>query len=306
MTHETGLDTAYPTLAALITDGTRSEVRTRSMAVFGIGIGMSFIVALIAGPVIAAFAGVPALFWIAAVLAIVGAAMLRLMPAEIERPAVPPSWNLRPALRPDLLRLDFYVFLLHAILTASFVALPFLFVDRLELAVTDHWKMYIGALLLSLGGTIPLIIRDERQGKGSTIGIAVSLMLAGQQKKNVEIVAEGRWLPSVADALRMLGTFLLALLAWVFFRAASLGDAFRYLGAIFGGPFSTGEHGRLVLPALFCLVLLVTEWSGRAKQHTLQADGAPRFVRWPVYVVVLFAILLLGNFTEQAFIYFQF
>jgi predicted MFS family arabinose efflux permease len=83
-------------------------------------------------------------------------------------------------LRPELLRVDTYVFLLHAILTASFVALPFLLVNRLELPVTDHWKMYVGALLLSLAGTIPLIVRDERQGKGSTIGIAVTLMLIGQ------------------------------------------------------------------------------------------------------------------------------
>ena len=65
-------------------------------------------------------------------------------------------------------------------MTASFVAIPLLFVDRLELAVTDHWKMYIGALLVSLAGTSPLIIRDERQGKGATIGIAVTLILAGQ------------------------------------------------------------------------------------------------------------------------------
>ena len=167
------------TLAALITDGTRAEVRTRSMAVFGIGIGMSFIVALIAGPVIAAFAGVPALFWIAAVLAIFGALMLKLVPTDIERPVAPPSWNLRPALRPDLLRLDFYVFLLHAILTASFVALPFLLSSSLDMPVTEHWKVYVGALLLSLAGTVPLIIRDDRQGKASTIGIAVALIMAG-------------------------------------------------------------------------------------------------------------------------------
>ena len=38
----------------------------------------------------------------------------------------------------------------------------------------------MGALLLSLAGTIPLIIRDERQGKGSTISIAVALLLAGE------------------------------------------------------------------------------------------------------------------------------
>lgn len=167
------------TLAALITDATREQVRTRSMAVFGIGIGLSFLVALIAGPAIAAYAGVPALFWLAAALAIVGAALLKLIPGNIERPAAPRAWNLRPALRADLLRLDFYVFLLHTMLTASFVALPFLLSSTLALPITSHWKIYVGALLVSLLGTVPLILRDERQGKDSTLSVAVLLVLAG-------------------------------------------------------------------------------------------------------------------------------
>jgi MFS family permease len=168
------------TLTALIADATRDGVRTRSMAVFGIGVGGAFMMAMIFGPLFSARFGVPALFLFAACLAVVAAVLLVALPGGVERPAAPRQWNFRPAFRPELLRVDVYVFLLHAILTASFVALPFLFVERLELAVTDHWKMYVGALLLSLGGTIPLIIRDERQGKGMTIGIAVSLMLAGQ------------------------------------------------------------------------------------------------------------------------------
>jgi len=47
------------TLTALLADSTREEVRTRSMAVYGIAIGSSFVIALIFGPVIAAAGGVP-------------------------------------------------------------------------------------------------------------------------------------------------------------------------------------------------------------------------------------------------------
>ena len=168
------------TLTALIADATREQVRTRSMAFFGIGIGMSFMLALIVGPVIAGLIGVPGLFWFAAILAVTAGLLLAGLPKGIERPATPRNWNLLPAFRPDLLRLDLYVFLLHAILTASFVALPFLFANRLELPVTDHWKLYVGALLLSLIGTVPLIIKDERKGKAATIGIAVALLFIGE------------------------------------------------------------------------------------------------------------------------------
>jgi len=167
------------TLTALISDATRDVVRTRSMAVFGIGIGLSFMVAMVAGPLLAAHFGVKALFWIAAGLAGVAAALLGLLPA-VPRPARRESWSLLPAFRADLLRLDFYVFLLHTVMTATFVALPFLLTDRLELALTDHWKMYVGALLVSLFVTIPMIMADHHQGRGRLIGIAVTLLLAAQ------------------------------------------------------------------------------------------------------------------------------
>ena len=167
------------TLTALITDATREEVRTRSMAVFGIGIGLSFMLAMVAGPLIAAQLGVRSLFWIAAGLTVVAGLLLGLLP-EIPRPARRESWSLLPAFRADLLRIDFYVFLLHTIMTATFVALPFLLNDRLQMALTDHWKMYVGALLLSLVITVPMIMKDEHRGRGRLIGLAVTLLLVAQ------------------------------------------------------------------------------------------------------------------------------
>lgn len=167
------------TLTALITDVTREQVRTRSMAIFGIGIGVSFMLAMVMGPLLAAKFGVQSLFWTAAVLAIVAGLLLKLIP-DIPRATRTSSWSLVPAFRADLLRIDFYVFLLHAIMTATFVALPFLLSRRLELALTDHWKLYIGSLLLSLIITVPLIIKDDYRGRGRLIGVAVSLILTAQ------------------------------------------------------------------------------------------------------------------------------
>lgn len=168
------------TLTALVADVTRVELRTRSMAIFGVAIGASFIVAMIFGPWFSASFGVPALFGFAVVVAAAAAALLLALPQNIERPEAPRRWDFRPALRPELLRLDFYVFLLHAILTASFVALPFLLSSRLQMPVTAHWKIYVGAIVVSLLGTVPLIVRDEHQGKGKTIGVAVCLLLFGE------------------------------------------------------------------------------------------------------------------------------
>jgi MFS family permease len=167
------------TLTALISDATREEVRTRSMAVFGVGIGMSFMIAMVAGPLIAGQFGVQSLFWVAAVLAIVAALMLRFLP-NIPQPTRRESWSIVPAFRSDLLRIDFYVFLLHAIMTATFVALPFLLTDRLGMALTEHWKIYVGALLVSLLIAVPMIMNDHHQGRGRLIGLAVTLVIAAQ------------------------------------------------------------------------------------------------------------------------------
>jgi len=168
------------TLTALLADATREEMRTRSMAFLGIGIGSSFLLALIIGPMIAAATGVRSLFFLAAGLAAFAGLLLTLLPRGIQRPEQSERGRLKDAFRADLLRLDVYIFLLHALLTASFVALPFLLRNSLGVALDSHWKIYIGALLTSLIGTVPLIVADERQGKRLTVLFAILLLTIGQ------------------------------------------------------------------------------------------------------------------------------
>ncbi len=231
------------TLTALLADATREEMRTRTMAVFGIAIGSSFMLALIIGPVIAAAAGVRTLFWLAAILAGVAALLLFLLPRGIEKPAQRPDHSIAAAFRPDLLQLDFYIFILHAILTASFVALPFLLRNELQLLLVDHWQIYIGALLASLLGTVPLILADERRGKSSTITTAIVLLLAGQF--TLAIAGFNLTIVFVALAVFFAGfNFLeaglparLSICAAGELRGASLGvfSSSQFLGAFAGG-----------------------------------------------------------------------
>jgi MFS family permease len=230
------------TLAALIADATRIEVRTRSMAIFGIGIGASFMIAMIAGPLLAANFGVSSLFWIAAVLTVVAGLLLKLLPGipPVQRSA---SWSLRPALRQDLLRIDFYVFLLHTMMTATFVALPFLLTRKLEMPLTDHWKIYVGALSVSLVFAVPMIMKDNRRGSARLIGIAVSLLLIAQ----LVLTFLGSTVTAVFLALVLyFGGFnfleaslpaRLSLLADDDLRGASLGvfSSAQFLGAFIGG-----------------------------------------------------------------------
>jgi MFS family permease len=167
------------TLTALIADVTRVEVRTRSMAVLGIGIGLAFIVAMVFGPWFAAYFGVSALFGFGVVAALLAAGLLLGVPIPAASPRRS-TGNFKQALKPALLRIDGYVFLLHTILVATFVALPFVLGEQLNVAKTAQWQVYIGAIVLSLAGTVPLILADERQGKTRTMTIAVVLLLAAE------------------------------------------------------------------------------------------------------------------------------
>ena len=204
---------------------------------------VSFLLALIIGPVIAGQSGVRSLFWLAAMCAAVAAALLIFLPRHIERPKVKTGSPWSAALRPELLRLDFYVFLLHALLTATFVALPFLLRNQLDLALTEHWKIYIGAIVLSLAGTIPLILADDRRGKRGTIGLSVGLVFSGLL---ILAFAGAAVMPVfIAIAIFFAGfNFLeaglparLSILADGELRGASLGvfSSSQFLGAFVGG-----------------------------------------------------------------------
>ena len=166
-------------LVAFLADATRETVRTRSMAIYGIGFGVAFMLAVIAGPAIAASAGVEGVFWVAAGAALLAVVLVLSLP-RVAHPTRQVTFSLLPAFRPALLKLDLYVFLLHAILTASFVALPFVFSNRLQLPMTNHWMIYLGALAVSLAITVPLLMRDDRQGKAGYLSFAVGLMLLAQ------------------------------------------------------------------------------------------------------------------------------
>jgi predicted MFS family arabinose efflux permease len=220
---------------------------------------------------------VRSLFWLAAVLAGVAALLLIALPRGIQRPAQAAKGRLSLALRPDLLRLDAYVFMLHTLLTASFVALPFLLRNELQLPMTSHWKIYVTALLVSLLGTIPLILADERRGKRWTLSVAIVLLIAGELTLALAGFSSATVL--IALAIFFAGfNFLeaglparLSIAAAGEVRGASFGvfssSQFQgaFAGGLLGGRFlSGGDPGTVFLTCtvLACLWLLLHQAGG--------------------------------------------
>ncbi len=154
---------------ALTADLTREEHRTRAMAVIGMSIGLSFALSLALGPLLDGWIGVPGIFWLTAALALGGIALLHVgvpqaPPQRLHRDAEPVPTYFGAVLRhPDLLRLDLGVFVLHLLLTASFVALPFALRDEAGLVADRHGMVYLPVLLASLALMVPLVVVAEKR-----------------------------------------------------------------------------------------------------------------------------------------------
>ncbi|WP_223033812.1 MBOAT family O-acyltransferase [Hanstruepera marina] len=131
------------------------------------------------------------------------------------------------------------------------------------------------------------------------------LILTGQNSKFKDVADTGKLLPSLKTMLQMGITFLIVVLAWVFFRAETLYDAIHYLGGIFSKSlFSIPQVSRALI--LFLLVYLVIEWLQRDKDHVLEISFIKsKPVRLLVYYMVVFVVFYFAGET-QAFIYFQF
>ncbi|MEZ5503318.1 MAG: MFS transporter [Halioglobus sp.] len=160
------------TVMAMVADLTREEQRTKAMAVVGMSIGLSFAVALVLGPVVASFGGLPAVFWFTAILAGGGVAIVTLLvPTPPVAGGEDTPWRQRLGLiwhsmgDRVLMRLNFSVFVLHFILTASFMVVPGLLEQSFGVDRDHHWMVYLPVLLLSLAGMVPLMILAERRGR---------------------------------------------------------------------------------------------------------------------------------------------
>lgn len=171
-------------ILALVADLTREEVRTRAMAIVGMTIGLSFVAAIVIGPLLASVIGVPGIFWLTAVLALVGIAITLGVvptPARIVRhhdaEAVPALFA-RVLRDGELLRLDFAIFALHIILTASFLAVPGLLATSLHLAEHSDWIVYLPILVVSIALMVPAIIIAEKGGRMKEMFIATIALLS--------------------------------------------------------------------------------------------------------------------------------
>ena len=274
---------------ALAADLTREEHRTKAMATIGMTIGTVFALSLIVAPALNQLIGVPGIFAMTGVLAILAMLVVKkvIPDPEISRfhsdtEASPTSFG--SVLRnTQLLRLNYGIFALHASLMALWLVVP-LTLRQAGMAADDHWQIYLPVLVFSMLLIIPAIIYAEKKAKLKPVFIAaVTLLLIGQL--SLAVAAHSIW-GTVAALLIFFTAFnlleaslpsLISKIAPVGAKGTAIGvySSTQFLGAFIGaavGGYLFQSYGSYALYA-FCGLLLVI-WLALAM--TMKAPAAVR------------------------------
>lgn len=288
---------------ALTADLTREEQRTKAMAMIGMSIGSAFALALVVGPLLNEAIGVKGIFWFTAVLAMGGIAVLWLLVPDPEHSTMHRDAELLPeqasGLLHDgqLLRLDAGILILHTILTATFVVLPFVLRDELGIAVAHHSWVYLPILFLSAVAMIPFIIVAERKQRmkpifvGAVSVLGLSLLALSQWYTNMLALVVILWLFFTAfNFLEASLPSLVSKTAPAEKKGTAMGiySSSQFFGAFLGGGVGGWAYGQFGVSGvfIFCAAMVGVWWvlavSMRAPRylsnlmfHLNEADSRP-------------------------------
>ena len=152
------------------------------MAFIGISIGISFVVSLVGGPLLAGMIGVSGIFALIGGLGFLALAIIVFaVPAEAPRAAGQGRKPWRSVLTRRLLPHYAGIFMLHLSLTATFIAVPHALRDVHGIAAPQHWEFYLAVFAASLSLTVPLLLWSERSARPVHAVVTGGLLLAVTQ-----------------------------------------------------------------------------------------------------------------------------
>ena len=233
---------------ALLADVTREEQRTKAMAIMGMSIGLSFVVAFSLGPWLTGLVGISGLFWVTTIMGLAAIATLLLVPKVTRHHRNFQQGymtQLKQVLKMgNLNRLHVSVFSLHLLLTAMFIYVPSQLIDFAKIPLSSHGLVYLPLLVISLFFAFPSIILAEKYRKmrgifltaigGIIVGLAV--LIFGYQSKYLLLTGLGLFFIAFNVMEALLPSWL-SKSAPIQSKATAMGinASSQFLGAFFGG-----------------------------------------------------------------------
>ena len=136
---------------------------------------------------------------------------------------------------------------------------------------------------------------------GIHAALFLPLLLRGKNRRYTsDTIGEGRWLPTGREFLGMAWTFSMVCVAWVFFRAESVGEAVEYLFLLddFDLPIIKKKPLAIIAPfVLFDIIIYKVEFLSSSETNLL---------RKRILDLILIITILLWEITPTEFIYFAF
>lgn len=267
-------------IMALAGDLTRDSQRTKIMAIIGASIGLSFMLSIIIGPVLMTRFDLAGIFYFIACSGIVATLLVLFVIPEPQQKKY--DRNISVALsempkllqHPELLRIDFGIFVLHLLITAGFVCIPLTLLNT-GVPAESHWSVYLAGMLGSLVILLPMIGFAERKlpvnrvMAASIVGLALALFLVGG-------FAGGYWMLVVSmvlffgflSVLESLLPSLASRTAPASLRGTAMGiySTSQFFGAFIGGVAggwlvgAIGDSRALMVLGVVCLCWLPVSW----------------------------------------------
>lgn len=165
-----GMGAIGSVLIALLADLTPEKQRTKAMAVIGMTIGTSFSLAMVVSPSISSRYGLSGIFYLTAILAILGLFLIHFVIPTPKRELFHADSEANPNLFKSVLnnqhlqRLNIGIFCQHFILTATFFAIPMILKEQVMAGhLTQQWRFYLPQMVGAFLFMIPFIIIAEKK-----------------------------------------------------------------------------------------------------------------------------------------------
>ena len=134
------------------------------------------------------------------------------------------------------------------------------------------------------------------------------LLLLKRNRKNLGVAAQGRTLPTFKEIIQIGTTFLLTVLAWVFFRVKNIQEGIYILNVIASKSILELPRfpGITIAAKTIILVILLILYEWKHREHTHPLITAKMTIKNVLIYVALVVLLLFFNNKDNTFIYFQF